>query len=108
MLWSLKVGSNLEFLEDAERDGFDIPELNAAPELYDDLLPVWTAFGYLLNGSGDISFTDLVVYMNEYEISDAEDREVFVRLIRHLQIAKSEHDSGSLKKRPKQDKPKAE
>jgi len=88
-------------LQDAERDGFEIPELEEEPELFSDLLQVWMAFGTLQSGDGSINFSDIVSYMDEESIDGDDERSTFIRLIRHLQYVRSDFDTKQLKKKGK-------
>ena len=71
--------------------------------MWSDLIPIWEAYGELLSGDGNISYTDIILYLDENCEDDPERRNQYIKLIRCLQFQKLKYENEKLKKknRPK-------
>ena len=91
MRWNLAVGDSRERLEGLRRRGQRVAILDNEPELFPDLLPIWSAFAKLSAGrpigpAGPCGLPagEIVAYLEFIGIEGTEDRMDFFHLIRAL------------------------
>lgn len=93
-MWTLRHGKNYEWYLDIEASGGHISALDTKPELYEDLRQDFKAFGELHQsrrytgfGPSPLCVTDILAYMEMFDICDYEARKIFLKRIQVMDQA---------------------